>query len=226
MILFTRLFIVCFVVFLSANTFAQSTEKQNRYFTEAGITLSHFQQQVKSEIGAERGERLTNEFQIGFYGGAAYKFNEYFGAGIFLRYDRGQRQLANFGGFDQEGKTVVEDKIGGTYTEFWMGPVVHFFYKQVRASFGYGLFGTRDDNARKDIPSKTGDTDSAFSLDPSFAWLFSVTGMFTIIDNLNLAITLEYRARYYNTRGGNKLQNNINHGTQSITPLFGITYGF
>ncbi len=202
------------------------TESVHKFITEAGITFSHFQQQVKTEIGAERGERLTNEFQIGLYTAGAYRFYEFFAAGIYLRYDRGQRYLANFDGFDQSGKTLVKDRIGGTYTEFWAGPVVHFFYKQLKASFGYGLFGLRKDAARNDIPSTTGDVESAFKLDPSFAWLFSLGGSFSVIESLDVLFSLEYRARYYNSRDGNKLANDINHGTQSISPLFGVVYSF
>lgn len=213
------------VIISSSFIFPQNDEEKN-FFTEGGITISHFQQQIKTEIGAERGERLTNEFQIGLYSSGAYTFNKYFAAGIYLRYDRGQRQLANFDGFDQSGKTLVKDRIGGTYTEFWAGPIIHFFYKQLHASFGYGLFGVRDDTARNDIPSSTGDVESAFELDPSFAWLISLGGRFNILTSLDLSISIEYRARYYNTRGGNKLENNINHGTQSIAPLIGVMYYF
>lgn len=219
--------LIIFLALYSCNTLLYSqTGSEHTFFTEAGITISHFQQQVKTEIGTERGERLTNEFQLGLYSSGAYCFNEYIAAGIYLRYDRGQRQLANFDGFDQSGKTLVKDGIGGTYTEFWSGPILHFFYKQLRASFGYGLFGLRDDTAREDIPSITGDIESAFKLDPSFAWLISLGGRFSVIESLDINISLEYRARYYNTRGGNDLRDNINHGTQSISPLFGVIYSF
>lgn len=219
--------IIIFLVSCFGHTLLYSQNiSEHKFITEAGITISHFQQQVKTEIGAERGERLTNEFQFGLYTSGAYCFNEYIAAGIYLRYDRGQRQLANFDGFDQSGKTLVKDGIGGTYTEFWAGPILHFFYKQLRASFGYGLFGLRDDTARQDIPSTTGDVESAFKLDPSFAWLISLGGRFSVIESLDINISLEYRARYYNTRGGNDLRDNINHGTQSISPLFGVVYSF
>lgn len=202
------------------------SEIEHKFITEAGITVSHFQQQVKTEIGAKRGERLTNEFQLGLYTSGAYYFYEFLAAGIYLRYDRGQRQLANFDGFDQSGKTLTSDNIGGTYTEFWAGPIIHLFYSQLHAAFGYGLIGIRDDTARNDIPSTTGDVESAFNLDPSFAWLISLGGRFSVTKSLDINISLEYRARYYNTRGGNNLRDNINHGTQSISPLFGVVYSF
>lgn len=218
--------IIFLALYFGSTLLHSQTVSEHKFITEAGITISHFQQQVKTEIGTERGERLTNEFQLGLYTSGAYCFNEYIAAGIYLRYDRGQRQLANFDGFDQTGKTIVTDRIGGTYTEFWTGPIIHVFYNQLHAAFGYGLFGIRDDTARKDIPSTTGDVESAFKLDPSFAWLISLGGRFSVIESLDINISLEYRARYYNTRGGNDLRDNINHGTQSISPLFGVIYSF
>lgn len=218
--------LILFASLLTSCHLLSQQDDRIRFITEGGITLSHFQQQIKTEIGAERGERLTNEFQIGFYTSAAYYLNEYFAAGLYFRYDRGQRQLANFDGFDDSGRTLVKDGIGGTYTEFWTGPILHFFYKQLRASFGYGLYGIRDDTARDDIPSESGNIESAFRLDPSFAWLISLGGRFPVGESIDINISIEYRARYYNTRGGENLQNDINHGTQSISPLIGVNYYF
>jgi hypothetical protein len=37
-------------------------------------------------------------------------------------------------------------------------------------------------------------------------------------------IKIEYRLRYYNERNGEPLINNVEHGTQSISPIVGVTF--
>lgn len=45
---------------------------------ESGIVFSHFQQQVKQNVGDERGNRLVNEFQIGGVFAAGTGFSTHF----------------------------------------------------------------------------------------------------------------------------------------------------
>ena len=127
-----------------------------------------------------------------------------------------------FNGFDSDGKTTIKDKVGGTYSELWFGPMIQAFWKQLIFELGYAVVGLRKDNGRKDIPNSSGETDGVFSINPAVAWLVNVGGFITLSDALDVTIKIEYRGRYYNERGGKKLLNNIDHGTQSIVPVLGI----
>jgi hypothetical protein len=209
--------ITCFLI--SSQILAQN---EDEWLIESGITFNHYQAQIKAEVGDPRGERLTNNFELGLNISSSYKWNNWFASGLFLRTDWGQRELALFNGFDSDGKTTIKDKVGGTYSEFWFGPIIQAFWKQLIFELGYAVVGLRKDNGRKDIPNSSGETDGVFSINPSVAWLVNVGGFITLSDALDVTIKIEYRGRYYNERGGKKLLNNIDHGTQSIVPVLGI----
>lgn len=192
---------------------------------DAGLTFSHFQQQVKAEIGDPRGERLVNEMQFGVMVLGTFRVWEYTGVGVFMQYDRGNRHAAQFTGFDpSSGKTVTAGKIGGNYNEVWAGPLVRVQWKEVFGEFGYGLMGYRNDDARTDIKSSTGDSTGTLTLNPGVAWYASLGGAVEIAGDLDLVFRMEYRLRYYNKREGNPFQANIEHGTQNITPYIGIRW--
>ena len=123
-------------------------------------------------------------------------------------------------------KTVIENSLGGNYSEFWLGPLVAFSWKQLIGELGYAVIGTRSDDGRSDIASASGDTTSSFSLKPGIAWIAAIGGNIALTDNLGVLIKLEYRARYYEKRNGESLQNAIQHGTQDIAPFIGVSYRF
>lgn len=191
---------------------------------EGGATISHFQQQIKRAVGDVRGQRLVNEFQLGLLLSGSYKIHDYVHAGMFIRADRGERYLAHFNGFDAQGRTQTKDGIGGTYSELWIGLLLQLQWKQVTLDLGYAPYGSRLDNARDDIPNETGSTEGAFALHPTIAWLISLGGSFSVAKNFDALIKIEYRPRYYSKRGGAVLINDIEHGTQSVVPVFGIAY--
>ena len=191
---------------------------------EGGITISHFQQQVKSSIGGPKGDELINNFEFGLIATAAYEFNEYFSAGIFTRFDTGERNMASFDGFDAEGRTKVKDKIGGSYTEFWIGPMISGMWKQFSLDVGYAPIGIRSDDARTDLPSTSGNTSDSFETHPTIAWLIALGGTIPIGSTLDIFIKVEYRVRYYNKRSGENLEGDINLGTQSIAPIIGVAW--
>ena len=199
-------------------------QNEHEWLIESGITFNHYQAQIKAEVGDPRGERLTNNFELGLNISSSYKWNNWFASGLFLRTDWGQRELALFNGFDSDGKTTIKDKVGGTYSELWFGPMIQAFWKQLIFELGYAVVGLRKDNGRKDIPNSSGETDGVFSINPTVAWLVNVGGFITLSDALDVTIKIEYRGRYYNERGGKKLLNNIDHGTQSIVPVLGIRW--
>lgn len=147
-------------------------------------------------------------------------------AGLFLRYDVGLRTSARFDGFDAAGRTQVTDETGGTYTELWAGPLVRLSLRPFTAEVGYGAVGVRRDAGRADLPAADGSTDGAFRTHPSIAWLVALGGEIAVRDRLDIAAKLEYRLRYYDRRGGQPLQGDVHHGTQSIAPLVGLSWRF
>ncbi|MGH2567191.1 MAG: hypothetical protein ACRDGA_02550 [Bacteroidota bacterium] len=193
---------------------------------EGGITFRHFQQQVKAEVGQPRGDRLVNEFEIGFLASGMYELHHYVALGVFLRVDRGERFAARFDGFDTDGTTKTRDAVGGQYSELWLGPFVQLRWKQLSLDLGYAPVGIRDDRARSDLPSVTGDTDGSFSLHPTIAWVISLGANVPVSESLDIILKAEYRPRYYSKRGGNPIVGNIEHGTQSIAPLIGVGWRF
>jgi hypothetical protein len=216
------LFLVCFLI----SSILIFPQEESRFYIDGGLILSHFQQQVKQDVGDPRGERLVYEYEFGLLLEGRYRFNDYFSAGLFLRTDVGKREAARYDGFDDDGKTKVANQVGGNYTEFWFGPIVMINYKQIFLGIGYGLVGIRSDDGRDDIPSNSGDTESSFTTNPLISWLISVGGLVPLTDNLDLLLELEYRNRYYNERGGEPLTNDIDHGTQSISPIIGVSWKF
>src|SRR5690606_33112423 len=143
-----------FISLLLINNLAFPQSK-SKFSLDGGLTISHFQQQVKQDVGDPRGERLVHEYEFGFLLTGRYKLNDYISVGIFVRTDIGKREAALFDGFDIEGKTIVKNQLGGNYTEIWLGPEVMFRWKQLFAEVGYGLVGIRSDEGRDDIPSNT-----------------------------------------------------------------------
>ena len=144
-------------------------------------------------------------------------------AGIYFRYDNGTRKNALFNGFTADGVTMVSDQLGGDFSEVWVGPYIRGHYKNLFLSFGYGLIGSRTDEGRPDVVSTNGSEES-FSLDPSVAWMLNLGGLVPISEDLSVYFGIEYRARYYNQRGGENLVNDIVLGTQNFTPLIGVNY--
>lgn len=215
-------FLVCFLI---SNTLI-FPQGESRFYIDGGLILSHFQQQVKQDVGDPRGERLVYEYEFGLLLAGRYRFNDYFSAGLFLRNDVGKREAARYDGFDDDGKTKVTNQLGGNYTEFWFGPLVMVNWKQIFFEIGYGLIGIRSDDGRDDIPSNSGDTGSSFTTNPLISWLISVGGFVPLSDDLDLLLELEYRNRYYNERGGEPLTSDIDHGTQSISPIIGVSWKF
>lgn len=197
---------------------------QNAFRVEGNVVFSMFQQQVKSEIGAERGERLVYETEVGVGLGGTYGVLDVLSVGLFTRTWIGNRENSQFAGFDDEGRTVVQNQLGGSYAEFWFGPLIHLHWHQFFVDGGYALYGRRMDNGRDDLPSTTGDNTSAFSTDPSFAWLISLGGELTVSENVSVVLRVDFCVRYYNKRGGEFLAGNINHGTQSLAPSIGVAW--
>jgi hypothetical protein len=193
---------------------------------DGGLTLSRFEQQVKTEVGGARGERLVKETELGLAAFVTYRVFKPILAGLFVQFDLGSRSAGRFDAFDANNTPILKDTTGGSFTELWIGPLVRAEWRRLFVELGYGAFGVRDDGARSDLPAVDGTTDGAFTTSPTIAWLLALGGSVPLKDNLELVLRLEYRVRYYTKRGGNALKNNIVHGTQNLTPLVGVSWLF
>ena len=155
-----------------------------------------------------------------------YKVWEFIHLGWYFQYDNGNRENAQFSGFDSAGAAQVVNLQGGAYNEFWTGPLIRAQYKQAFLEVGYGLVGIRNDDAREDLVNTNGSNEGSLSTDPSVAWLIGLGAQVNICENLSLLVKAQYRVRYYNQRDGEELQNKAVHGTQNFTPLVGLSYKF
>lgn len=196
-----------------------------RWRIDAAFAYSHFQQQVKAEVGDPRGERLSYDLQFGLLAMGTYQFWDYAHAGVFLQFDRGNRLDARFNGFDPTtGRTVTREKHEGNFDEFWFGPFVRGQWRYFFGEAGWGVKGLRNDGLRTDLPSETGDTSGTFDLLPSVAFFGGFGVAVPFDEQLSLVFRFEYRLRYYKGREGKAFQGNFEHGTQNITPFIGVSW--
>ncbi len=191
---------------------------------DAGLVFSHFEQQVKTEIGGEKGEKLVQDTELGVQLVATWNVWSFLDIGLWGQFDTGTRTAARFDGFDDQMRTQVTDQVGGSYTEFWFGPLIRAGWKALFLEFGYGLIGSRTDDARDDLATESGDNESALQTSPTVAWVASLGGKFEVMKDVNVVLKLSYRVRYYDARGGEALADEIVHGTQNFTPFLGVAW--
>ena len=207
-------------------TIAHAKDKPHRpWRLDAGLTFSHFEQQIKVEIGGVRGEKLVTDSELGLNVFATYSPWSFLGLGLFAQADFGQREAGRFSGVDANNQTITTGELGGPYREFWIGPLVRGQWKTLFAEVGYG-FGVRDDQGRTDLPSTSGDTTSALYTSASVAWLFAIGAGVPITETLQAVLRIEYRIRYYDQRGDEAFKDNLVHGTQNLLPFFGLGWTF
>jgi hypothetical protein len=203
---------------------AATAEAGERWRVDLAGHLRHFQQQVKTEVGAVRGERLVLETEVGLGLAGSYDVTEWLAAGAFVRADLGTRRAGQFSGIDDQGRTVVDPAVGGPYRELWLGPQVRGQWRMLFAELGYGLVTLRRDDARADLARADGTASGAFSTIPSVRWLVAAGASVELQDTLDLSLRLEWRIRYYDTRGGQPLADDLIHGTQGWHPTVGLTW--
>lgn len=197
-----------------------------RFRLDGGLTLSRFEQQVKSEVGGATGERLVEATEFGLADSLSCRIWGPFSVGAFMVFNIGSRSAARFDHFDENNETVVKGQVGGRYYELWMGPLLRAEWHRVFFELGYGAYGNRHDEARDDLPDDHGNRGGALKTSPSVAWMIALGGGVPIDDRLELVFRLEYRLRYYDRRGGVPLANDMVHGTQSFTPFMGVAWRF
>ncbi len=190
---------------------------------DLGLTFHRFEQQVKSEIGGARGERLVEESAVGLSGIATWRFWGPLSFGAFARFDSGTRNAGRFVGLDDENQTIVEGEVGGDFDELWLGPLLRAQWKMLFIELGYGALGLRNDDARGDLATADGDTDNALRTSTTVAWLAAIGGQVNVWSNLDVVFRAEYRVRYYDRRDA-PLMDELVHGTQSFSPIVGVAW--
>lgn len=212
--------------FLIGTSFIAEAQEDKSYLYSAEITgtFSGFEQQIKTEIGGIKGELLTSDSELSLQAIGTYHVWKFISVGWYFQYDSGNRESAQFSGFDAQGAAEVINLQGGAYTEIWTGPLVRASYKQAFFEFGYGLLGTRTDDARIDLFNEAGSNEGSLTVDPSVAWLLGIGAQVHLCDDLSLLLKAQYRVRYYDSRDGEKLQNEMVHGTQNFSPMIGLSY--
>ncbi len=212
------------LLLVAAVALPAAAEKPERFRIDGGLTFSRFEQQVKSEIGGATGERLVEQTDFGLALLGSWRFWGPFSVGLYTQLDVGSRGAGNFKALDADNKTVIEDETGGSYTEFWMGPFVRAQWRTLFLEVAYAPLGIRSDDARADLPTADGDTDTALRTSYSVAWYAALGGGVPVTDALEVVMRLEFRVRYYNRRGSDKLADELVHGTQNWTPFVGVAW--
>ncbi len=153
---------------------------------------------------------------------------------MYLQFETGTREFGVFSGDVTDGVARVEQLGGGGFNEVWLGPLLRAQWEAVFLEFGWGAFGVRSDDGRADLPAG-GSPDGAFRTTPSIAWLVGVGTSVELWSDLELILRLNYRIRYYTTRGGEDLDGArvpgaatptapLAHGTQDIQPFIGLAW--
>ncbi len=75
--------------------------------------MSRFEQQVKTEVGGARGDRLVENGEIGLLHMLTYNVWRPLDVGAFQQLDAGRRSAARFVAFDAEG-ALLEGEVGGS----------------------------------------------------------------------------------------------------------------
>ncbi len=205
---------------------AQSTwdnAENETWRIDSALTFNRFEQQVKSEIGGAGAAPIVEETSLGLAVAATYNVWRFFRLGLFAQFDAGRRSTGVFTGFDDEGAPIV-NTTGGSFLELWAGPLLRVQWRGLFAEFAYGALGVRRDRARDDLPNESGETDALFRVSPRVAWSFGIGGYVPVTPTLDVVLRVQYRVRYYTTRGGEDLIGGAAHGTQNLQPFVGIAW--
>ncbi len=211
-----------FLVVLLSSFQSLSAKPTTNFSLFSHLHFNRFEQQIKSEVGGEKGDLLTEDVEISLHFGFEYSLLEHWSLGLFIRFDQGTRELGQFDSLDSSNQPVIVNNIGGAFSEAWLGPYAGFRRGIFAVDLGYGLLGFRDDKARDDIKNINGESNGSFRTSLSVAWFISAGLTAPLLDFLDLSIRFEYRIRYYEFLDNKKLMGDIAHGTQNITPFIGI----
>ena len=135
------------ILLLVLITCPATIQAEESWRVDGGLTFSRFEQQVKSEVGGVAGERLVEETEFGITALASYRVWGPIALGLYVQYDAGSRSAGKFTGFDADGKTVIGNETGGSFHEFWVGPMIRAQWRTLFIELAYGAFGMRMDDA-------------------------------------------------------------------------------
>lgn len=215
---------------LSSSVALAHAHAEPRMRLDAGLTFTRFEQQVKTELGGTRGDRLVEEFSFGYAHALTYRALEWkdfsLAGGGFMQVDVGRREAARFTGFAPDGSPQTSSRIGGAFAELWMGPLVRVEWRRIFGELGYAVYGARRDDARDDLVNEDGSASGTLRTSASVAWSFALGGRVALVDSLDLVLRIQYRIRYFDTRGGTRLAGGTVHGTQNFTPFVGVAWSF
>lgn len=215
---------VLWALLLGIGLSSNAQEQVPKFSAELTGSFTHFEQQIKLSIGGVKGDLLAANTEFNLQAVGTYKLWEAISAGWYFQYDIGNREQAQLAGFLPSQAPAVTNVQGGTFQEFWSGPIIRAQHKQAFLEIGYGLIGTRTDESRADILNTSGSNQGSFSLDPSVAWIIGIGANVNLSNKLNFIVKANYRARYYNARDGDELDSQAVHGTQNFSPLIGLGY--
>lgn len=212
-----------FFIIMLASVFSQLSYGSDYTVSLLG-GLGMFQQQVKSKVGDERAEPVVDESHVQLLSRLNI-VEPNFQWGVSLRLDAGKRKAGQFEGLDENNKTVTSTRLGGAYTEYWIGPFIELPLSPFYLGMNYGLFIRRDDAGRSDIPDSKGRDNRTFRPMSTVAWSF-YGGLISQLpwEGVVLNTQMEYRIRYYNRRDSTKLISDVVHGTQDLVLMSGVTF--
>ncbi len=119
---------------------------------------------------------------------------------------------------------------GGPGLDVWeldLGLGVRYRFADIAfVELGWMPLMLRSDDSRVDLPNTAGDTDGLFVGSRSVAWLLGFGVNVPLSDSVALLLRLDYRIRYFVSRGGEDLAGGLEHGGQSIVPRVGVSASF
>ncbi|MEM9191021.1 MAG: hypothetical protein AAGF12_17680 [Myxococcota bacterium] len=192
---------------------------------DLGGILNLYTAAVEVGTDGESNQRLVNDVSFGLHAAATWRFWGPFSVGLYAQFETGSREYGRFDEVGPDGVAMVEREGGGSFTEFWFGPLLRAQWEALFLEFGWGPLGIRSDNGRDDLPAD-GRTDGSFRTTPSIAWLIGIGAAVELFSDLELVMRLNYRIRYYEVRGGEDLDQGLAHGTQDFIPFVGLAWAF
>lgn len=212
------------IVFAVAPHAEAQQEKPHQWRVDSSVAFTLNQEQTRGSSG-QSGGKLFQDLQAAALLSGTRSLTFCFDAGLFFLFEQGLRSAAQFNGVDASGTPGTRDKLSGTQTTYWFGPIIRGNYRWAFLEAAYIAFGRRSDTAYPTLAS-TGGSRDAFRTHPLKSWLFSAGFGVPMNEALDLVVRVEYRYLYYNRRGSEKLPNDIVYGNQSIRPHIGVAWRF
>ena len=192
---------------------------------DLGGIMTWYTSAVEMGTDGESNDQLANDFSFGLFASASWRFWGPFSVGLYVQFEAGNRKYGTFTGDVVDGVAIVDRQGGGGFSETWFGPLVRAQWESLFLEVGWGPLGFRSDDGRVDLPAG-GEASGAFQTTPSTAWLIGIGAAVPLLLDLELVMRINYRIRYYESRGGDDLDGGLAHGTQDLIPFVGLAWAF